>query len=177
MTAQPSLTFPVGEQADETVRRSIKALIEGRGLDKGDVADATGMTRSTLYRKLSGEGSSKTFTAGEVATLAAFFGVPISAIYEGLGGAFLAPAVAQNDGERHAGGRRGARDRAAQRGFRTVAALAPADGLEPSTCRLTHTLRAEARSDTREFGRRTCSHTRDLAPENGWLRVESGIAA
>jgi transcriptional regulator with XRE-family HTH domain len=174
MTAQPSLTFPVGEQADETVRRSIKALIEGRGLDKGDVADATGMTRSTLYRKLSGEGSSKTFTAGEVATLAAFFEVPISAIYEGLGGAFLAPEVAQNDGERHAAGRRGARNRAGQRQFRL---LAPADGLEPSTCRLMHGGCAEARSDTREFGRRTCSHMRDLVPVNGWLRAESGIAA
>jgi transcriptional regulator with XRE-family HTH domain len=91
MTAEVVRVFPIGERADETVRRSIRALIEGRDLRKDDVAEAVGMTKATLYRRLGGHGSVQAFTAGEVATVAAYFGVSIESIYTGLGGAFLPP--------------------------------------------------------------------------------------
>lgn len=110
MTAEPILVgTPRGAQADETVRRSIKALIHARGLDKREVADAVGMTRTTLYRRLAGHGSNQPFTAGEVAALADYFDVEIEALFSGLGGAVAAPLDAA---ERRADGR-GARRNAA----------------------------------------------------------------
>lgn len=91
MTAQVIELLPTGERADETVRRTIKALIEGRDLNIEDVADRAGLARATLYRRLSGHGSKQAFKAGEVATLAAYLGVRIEAIYSGLGGTFIPP--------------------------------------------------------------------------------------
>ena len=90
VTAQV-LTYPsAGAIADETVRRSVKALIKGRGVSTEDLARAIGMTPSTLYRRLAGKGSSQAFSAGEVALIAASLGVPITDLFSGLGGAVAA---------------------------------------------------------------------------------------
>lgn len=90
MTADVLMHPGAGAMADETVRRSIRALIEGRGVDKDEVARAVGMTRTTLYRRLGGSGSTQAFSAGEVAVIATFFRVPITSLFDGLGGAFIA---------------------------------------------------------------------------------------
>lgn len=91
MTAEVIRLFPTGEQADETVRRTIKGLIKGRQLRTDDVAAAVGIAHATLYRRLAGTGSKQAFSAGEVASLARYFGVPIEQIYTGLGGVFVPP--------------------------------------------------------------------------------------
>lgn len=75
--------------ADETVRRSVKALVQGRDMRREDVAAAVGIPRTTFYRRLAARGSAQAFTAGEVAALAAFFRVPVEELYNGLGGALL----------------------------------------------------------------------------------------
>ena len=90
MTAEV-LTHPsAGAIADETVRRSVKALTKGRGVSTEDLARAIGMTPSTLYRRLAGKGSSQAFSAGEVALIAAALGIPITDLFSGLGGAVAA---------------------------------------------------------------------------------------
>lgn len=93
MTAEISPTFPAGDQAqiDETVRRTIDALIKGRELTRDEAANRAGIDRATLYRRLAGKGSRQAFKAGEVATLARLLGVPVASIYDGLGGVFTPP--------------------------------------------------------------------------------------
>jgi len=77
------------DRVNNTVRRTVAALIEGRGLDKDQVAKAVGMKRATMYRRLGGSGSMQAFGAGEVAALARYFNLPIGSFYDGLGGAFV----------------------------------------------------------------------------------------
>lgn len=91
MTAEVIRLFPTGEDADETVRRSIKALMAAQGLTKEDVAPRAGMAVSTLYRRFTGKGSEQAFKAGEVASIAAVLGVDISVLYGGLGGSVVPP--------------------------------------------------------------------------------------
>lgn len=76
---------------DETVRRTIKGLIEGSRQLVDDVAPAVGMTRSTLYARLRGYGSRQCFSAGEVAVLANHLGVPVERIFSGFDGTFAPP--------------------------------------------------------------------------------------
>jgi transcriptional regulator with XRE-family HTH domain len=83
--------FPIGDEADETVRRTIKALMKGRGLTTDQVARITGIGRSALYAKLSETGRTP-FKAGEVATLARLLRVRIDKIYDGLDGTFTPPS-------------------------------------------------------------------------------------
>ncbi len=90
MTAELLVHPTAGAIADETVRRSIKALCRGRNVDMGDIARGIGMPRSTFYRRLSGTGSRQPFTAGEVALIATYFGIPIGDLFTGLGGAVAA---------------------------------------------------------------------------------------
>lgn len=90
-TAPQFARLPIREAADETVRRTIRALIKGRGLNIPDVADAVGMDRATFYRRLGGWGETQTFRVGEVATLAAHLGVSVEVIFTGMGGTFVPP--------------------------------------------------------------------------------------
>lgn len=83
--------FPTGGRADDTIRRTIHALVKGKQLRPDDVAQAAGMSRSAYFRKMSGQGSEAAFKAGEVAAIARFLGVPIGDLYSGLGGTFTAP--------------------------------------------------------------------------------------
>jgi transcriptional regulator with XRE-family HTH domain len=154
------------------VREEIRVAMTRRRMSGRELARRCGSTAPTVNKWLTGR---TVLTVDALGLMAEALEVdPRDLIVAALDQRDRETVSAQNASERHAGGRRGARERAAQRGFR---AFAPADGLEPSTCRLMHGGCAEARSDTREFGRRTCTHMRDLVPENGWLRVESGIAA
>lgn len=98
MTAQVVDLFPTGEQADDTVRRTIDAVAKGRGLTREQVADGIGMARSTFYRKISGKGSANPFTAGEVATVAKFLRLRVGQLYDGLGGTFVPPEPPPNGG-------------------------------------------------------------------------------
>lgn len=93
MTAEMSPNFPTGDQAqiDETVRRTIDALIRGRELTRDEAASQAGIDRATLYRRLAGKGSRQAFKAGEVAALAHILDVPVARIYDGLGGVFTPP--------------------------------------------------------------------------------------
>lgn len=72
------------ELADDTIRRSVKALIAARAVTPDAVADAIGMTRSTFYRRVSGRGAP--FTGGEVQAIADVFEVPVADLFSGLGG-------------------------------------------------------------------------------------------
>lgn len=92
MTAE-LLPFPgdATARADDTIRRTIKGLISGRGLRVEDVAPEVGMTTATFYRRLGGHGRQQAFGAGEVAALAAYFGLEVQELYGGLGGRFTPP--------------------------------------------------------------------------------------
>lgn len=79
--------------ADETVRRTVRGLIEGRGIKVQTLAEAVGMQQSTLYRRLGGDGSQQAFSAGEVAAIASYFRVSVAQIFEGLGGVFVPPTT------------------------------------------------------------------------------------
>jgi transcriptional regulator with XRE-family HTH domain len=103
MTAEVAPLFPTGDRADETVRRTVAALIEGRNLTVDQAAVMAGMTRATLYRRLSGKGSRQAFMAGEVASLARVLRVRIDQLYDGLGGTFVPPDDDPGGGVRHQG--------------------------------------------------------------------------
>lgn len=72
-----------GDDANDTVRRTIRALMAGNGLKVEQLAPMVGMSPSTLYRKFAGRGSSAPFTAGEVAELASALGAEIADLYAG----------------------------------------------------------------------------------------------
>src|SRR5690606_31830595 len=91
MTAEVIQLFPTGELADDTVRRTIRALMHGRGISAEGMAPEVGMTVATLYRRLGGTGATQAFKAGEVASIARYFDVSISDLYDGLGGTFVPP--------------------------------------------------------------------------------------
>lgn len=82
----------VRDTADDTVRRTIKGVAEGKGFTPDQVALAAGMSRSAYFRKISGHGSIQAFKAGEVAAIAQFLGVSVGQLYDGLGGTFVPPA-------------------------------------------------------------------------------------
>jgi hypothetical protein len=81
-TATDGAGRTVADETDATIRRSIQTLIRVRDADRDDIAAQLGVHRSTFYRRLGGHGAP--FTAGEVAVLAAFFGVPVADLFEGL---------------------------------------------------------------------------------------------
>lgn len=88
MTAEVLELFPTGDEADDTVRQTIKALMKGRELSVEDIAPRLGMSPATLYRRLGGKGSREAFKAGEVASAARILKVKVGQIYDGLGGTF-----------------------------------------------------------------------------------------
>lgn len=90
MTAEV-VALPTAFMADDTIRRTIKALVEGKGVNPDDVAEAAGISRSTYFSKMAGKGSAQAFKAGEVARIATFLGVTVAQLYDGLGGTFVPP--------------------------------------------------------------------------------------
>lgn len=88
-TARVVELFPTGPLADDTIRHTIKALVEGKGIRPDDVARAAGMSRSTYFAKMAAQGEKNPFSAGEVASIAKCLGVSVSQLYDGLGGTFV----------------------------------------------------------------------------------------
>lgn len=90
MTAEV-IAFPIGDNADDTIRATVRALLRGRGMSTEDLADAVGISHATMYRRLAAKGSKEAFKAGEVATVARILGVHVGQLYDGLGGTFVPP--------------------------------------------------------------------------------------
>lgn len=91
MTAQ-IIDLPTGGQADDTIRRTIAALMKGRGVSVNTLAESIGVSRAAWFSKMGGHGTKQAFKAGEVATIAQVLGVSVGQLYDGLGGTFLPPA-------------------------------------------------------------------------------------
>lgn len=70
-------------RVDRVIARTVSALAAGRDETIEQVAAATGIAKSTLYRRIDGESPFKAF---EVAVLADYFDRPISDLYDGLDG-------------------------------------------------------------------------------------------
>lgn len=73
----------LGDDANDTVRRTIRAAMAGQGLKVEQLAPMVGLSPSTIYRKFAGRGSAAAFTAGEVAELAAALELEIADVYAG----------------------------------------------------------------------------------------------
>lgn len=73
----------VGDDANDTVRQTIRAAMAGQGIKAEDLAPRVGMSGSTLYRKLGARGSVATFSVGEVAEIAAALGMEIADLFAG----------------------------------------------------------------------------------------------
>lgn len=84
MTANvvPLASRRLGE-ADDVVRATIRANLAARDLHMDELAAAIGMSRSTMYRRLTSRGHTAAFTAGEVAAVALALDVPIGDLFEG----------------------------------------------------------------------------------------------
>ncbi len=67
---------------DQVICATIRALAASRNMALADVAAGVDMPRSTFERRLSKGG----WTAAEVARIAAWFAVPVSDLFTGLGG-------------------------------------------------------------------------------------------
>lgn len=81
--------LPEAGVVDETIRRTVVALLHGRSIRKEDLTAVLGCSRGTVFNKLAAT-DARPFTASEVARLAVFFEVPITDLYDGLGGRFVA---------------------------------------------------------------------------------------
>ena len=105
MTAQVVELFPTGGQADDTIRRTIKAIAEGKGIRADQLAAAAGMSRSSYFDKMAGHGAQRAFKAGEVADIARCLHVTVAQLYDGLGGTFVPPEPPPDGGSevRHQG--------------------------------------------------------------------------
>ena len=91
MTAEIVELHPTGGQADDTIRRTVQALMKGKGVTVDQIARAAHMSRATFYNHMGGRGAQGAFKAGEVADIARFLGVEVSQLYDGLGGTFVPP--------------------------------------------------------------------------------------
>lgn len=91
------IDFPSGALADDTIRRTVSALVKGKGLSPDDVARAAGLSRSAYFSKMKAHGREKAFKAGEVAGMAEFLGVKVQDLYDGLGGTFVPDVRARGD--------------------------------------------------------------------------------
>lgn len=79
---------------EETVRRSIKALLARHDMNAEELAELSGMTRTTIYKRLApGPGPGQSLTLPEAIALARVFGVTVDDLVNGrtdhavLGGA------------------------------------------------------------------------------------------
>lgn len=64
---------------DELVQRVVRILLARDELTVEQLAEATGLKRTTLFRRINGSG--RGFTAAEIAVLADFFDVPVGEFY------------------------------------------------------------------------------------------------
>jgi hypothetical protein len=92
MTAHVVELRPWGDQADEIIRRTVRALMKGNGLNVETLAPLVSMSAATLYRRLAEKGKGREFKASEVADIARHFDVTVASLYDGLGGTFIPPS-------------------------------------------------------------------------------------
>lgn len=85
------VALPAAAVIDETIRLSVLALMHGKGAKKEALMDVLGASRGTVFNKLA-PNNPRPFTAAEVARLAAYFKVPVTDLYDGLGGR-ITPAM------------------------------------------------------------------------------------
>lgn len=85
MSIGEHLGIPNADDINELVRRSVLALAEGEGISREALQHVVGISRSAMFGKLATSGA-RPFTAAEVAQLAAFFEVPVTDFFDGLGG-------------------------------------------------------------------------------------------
>jgi hypothetical protein len=100
-TQMQMVDLPTAFEVDETIRRSVAALFEGRSISKDKLADVLGVSRTTAFNKLSHTNPTP-FSASEVAIVAAYLQVDVSELYNGLGGLFLVQRPMQETGARGA---------------------------------------------------------------------------
>lgn len=84
----------LSDDANDTVRRTIRAAMAGQGLKVEQLAPMVGLSPSTIYRKFAGKGSAAAFTAGEVAEIAAALKMEIADLYAGR--LTISPPVSDN---------------------------------------------------------------------------------
>lgn len=69
---------------EDQARRSVKALLARHEMKVEELAEATGMTRSTLFKRLSPRtGPGQSFTLGEAIAVARVFGVSVDDLTAG----------------------------------------------------------------------------------------------
>lgn len=69
---------------EETIRASIRAVMTVRNINVEDLAQASGVSRSVLYGKLSAEGVTRGFLAREVLAIASALDVPPGDLFKEL---------------------------------------------------------------------------------------------
>ena len=85
---------PDGHATDATIRATVRALCSGKGWTVAQLGARIGIPTSSMYYKLN-----HGFFAAEAADLAAAFGVPISDLYDGLGGRITPDEWAPRDSD------------------------------------------------------------------------------
>lgn len=83
MTADVIQLHSSRDDYEDQVRASIRAVMAARGLEVDDLAEMTGLSRSTLFGRFAGRGATRAFYAGEVRVIAEALGVPIEGIFSG----------------------------------------------------------------------------------------------
>lgn len=85
MTADVIQLHGSRDDYEDQVRASIRAVMAARGLEVDDLAEMTGLSRSTLFGRFAGKGTTRAFYAGEVRVIAEALGVSLEGIYTGRG--------------------------------------------------------------------------------------------
>lgn len=85
MTADVIQLHSSRDDYEDQVRASIRAVMAARGLEVDDLAEMTGLSRSTLFGRFAGKGATRAFYAGEVRVIAEALGVSLEGIYTGRG--------------------------------------------------------------------------------------------
>lgn len=83
MTADVIQLHSSRDDYEDQVRASIRAVMAARGLEVDDLAEMTGLSRSTLFGRFAGKGATRAFYAGEVRIIAEALGVSLEGIYTG----------------------------------------------------------------------------------------------
>lgn len=84
MSVDTSHVFPLpasGDDPDDIVRWTVKALLGGAGLTAEALGPHVGISTSAIYQRLKQGGPR--FTGGEIYRIAEYFGVPIEGMFDG----------------------------------------------------------------------------------------------
>lgn len=73
--------LPGRADPDDVIRRTVRALMAGAGLNPKTLGPHVRIPTSTFYERL--KGTSQAFTGGEIARIADYFGVPVGDMFSG----------------------------------------------------------------------------------------------